>query len=118
MTEQNKRALGSRYEQMACAYIEEEGMRVIETNYRTRLGEIDIIARDRNELVFLEVKYRKNRNYGGAESAIPRSKQKTIIQVAKLYMKMHGISPKSFIRFDAVLIDGDEITHIKNAWQV
>lgn len=114
---ENKRAVGTRYEQMACAYIEEDGMQVVETNYRTRIGEIDIIAWDREELVFLEVKYRKNRNYGGAESAIPRSKQRTIMQVAKIYMKMHGIRPNSFIRFDAVLIDGDEIVHIKNAWQ-
>lgn len=112
----NKREVGGRYEQMACEYLEEEGLRVIETNYRTRVGEIDIIARDKNEIVFIEVKYRKNRSYGGAEFAIPRSKQLTIIRVAKVYIKMHGLSFRCFYRFDAVLIDGDEIRHIKNAW--
>ena len=113
----NKREIGSAYEQKACAFLEEEWLEIIETNYRTRSGEIDIIARDRSELVFLEVKYRKDRSFGGAESAIPRSKQKTIIQVAKIYIKMHGLPLNGFYRFDAVLIDGGEITHIKNAWQ-
>ena len=113
----NKREVGTRYEQLACAYIEEEGMKVIETNYRTRLGEIDIIAWDRETLVFLEVKYRKDRSHGGAEFAIPKSKQLTIMKVAKVYIKMNRLPMNGFYRFDAVLIDGDEIQHIKNAWQ-
>ena len=113
----NKREIGTDYEQKACAFIEEEGMEVLERNYRTRIGEIDIIARDREELVFLEVKYRKDRSHGGAEYAIPRSKQRTIIQVAKVNIKMNRLPLNGFYRFDAVLIDGDEITHIKNAWQ-
>ncbi len=113
----NKRAIGTAYEQKACSFIEEEGMEVIETNYRTGIGEIDIIARDRDELVFLEVKYRKNRKHGGAEYAIPKAKQQTIIKVAKLYIKMHHLPFKGFYRFDAVLIDGEEIRHIRNAWQ-
>ena len=113
----NKRDLGTQYEQLACAYLEEEGLRVIETNYRTRLGEIDIIARDGEELVFIEVKYRKDRSFGGAEHAIPRKKQLTIIRVANMYIRMHRLPQNSFYRFDAVLIDGEEIQHIKNAWQ-
>lgn len=113
----NKRRLGEAYEQKACDFIEEEGLRVIERNYRTPLGEIDIIARDREELVFLEVKYRKSRDRGGAEYAISRDKQRTIIKVAKMYIKMHRLPLRSFYRFDAVLIDGEEITHIRNAWQ-
>lgn len=102
---------------MACAYIEEEGMEVIETNYRTPLGEIDIIAWDRETLVFLEVKYRKDRVHGGAEFAIPRKKQLTIMKVANVYIKMNRLPLNGYYRFDAVLIDGDEIQHVKNAWQ-
>ena len=113
----NKREVGTRYEQLACAYIEEEGMKVIETNYRTQLGEIDIIAWDKEILVFLEVKYRKDRSHGGAEFAIPKSKQQTIMKVAKVYIKMNRLPLNGFYRFDAVLIDGNEIQHIKNAWQ-
>lgn len=113
----NKREVGTEFERKASAFIEDEGMEVIETNYRTRFGEIDIIARDKEELVFLEVKYRKDKSHGGAEYAIPRSKQQTIIKVAKLYIKMHRLPTNSYYRFDAVLIDGGEITHVKNAWQ-
>ena len=113
----NKRETGTRYEQKACVYLEEQGMKVIETNYRTRLGEIDIIAKDREELVFVEVKYRKDRSFGGAEYAIPRKKQMTIIRVANMYIRMHRLPLSAPYRFDAVLIDGDEIQHVKNAWQ-
>ena len=113
----NKRLVGAEYEMRACEFLEDEGMRVIETNYRTRVGEIDIIAKDRDEIVFVEVKYRKDRSHGGAEFAIPKSKQNTIIRVAKVYIKMHGLPVNGFYRFDAVLIDGEEITHIRNAWQ-
>lgn len=113
----NKRETGTRYEQMACDYLEEQGLEVIETNYRTRLGEIDIIAKDREELVFVEVKYRKDRSCGGAAYAISRKKQMTIIRVANMYIRMHRLPLSAPYRFDAVLIDGDEIQHVKNAWQ-
>lgn len=112
----NKRRIGAEYEQRACAFLEEEGLEILETNYRTRIGEIDIIAREKGELVFLEVKFRKNRRHGGAEYAIPRAKQRTIIQVAKVYIKMNRLSQNGLYRFDAVLIDGSEILHIRNAW--
>ncbi|MDO4529908.1 MAG: YraN family protein [Lachnospiraceae bacterium] len=115
--QRNKREVGTFYERMACAFIEEEGMEVIETNYRTQLGEIDIIARERETLVFIEVKYRKDRSHGGAEFAIPRKKQLTIMKVAKVYIRMNRLPLNGFYRFDAVLIDGEEIQHIKNAWQ-
>ena len=113
----NKREIGNRYEDLACERLENEGMKIIARNYRVRIGEIDIIAKDGNELVFIEVKYRKNRSYGGAEYAISPAKQKVIRRVAEWYMKQHRIRPDSFCRFDAVLIDGEDIEHIKNAWQ-
>ena len=112
----NKRELGNKYEDLACEHLESKGMQIIARNYRVRIGEIDIIARDGNELVFIEVKYRKNRSYGGAEYAISTSKQKVIRRVAEWYMKQYGISQNSFCRFDAVLIDGEDIEHIKNAF--
>ena len=113
----NKRKLGTEYESLACEHLESEGMKIIARNYRVRIGEIDIIAKDSDELVFIEVKYRKDRAYGGAEYAIPPAKQKVIRRVAEWYMKQHRINPNSFCRFDAVLIDGEEIEHIKNAWR-
>lgn len=113
----NTREVGTTYEQIACDFLQKEGLRVIETNFRTRMGEIDIIAQDKNEIVFIEVKYRKDTEYGGAPFAISRSKQQTIVRVAQVYIKMRKLPVHAFYRFDAVLIDGADVRHIKNAWQ-
>ena len=112
----NKRQIGNEYESLACEYLEQEGLQILVRNYRVKIGEIDIIALDEEELVFIEVKYRKNTDFGGAGYAIPRKKQQIIRRVAQWYMNQFHIHPDSFCRFDAVLIDGMEVTHIKNAW--
>jgi len=67
--------------------------------------------------VFVEVKYRSSNEYGGAEYAISVRKQQKIFRVAQWYMASRKISENTLCRFDAVLIDGDEVTHIRNAWQ-
>lgn len=113
----NKRHLGNSYEDLACERLEAEGLVILARNYRVKAGEIDIIAKDGEELVFAEVKYRASDRYGGASYAIGPRKQNTIRRVAQWYMKEFHIPFDSFCRFDAVLIDGEEITHIRNAWQ-
>ena len=112
----NKRKLGTEYEQSACDFLERRGFRIAARNYRKKIGEIDIIARDGDELVFIEVKYRTSAEQGGAAYAISEKKKATVRRVAQWYMLENGISAEAFCRFDAVLIDGDTITHIKNAW--
>ena len=113
----NSRAVGSRYEELAAEYLTENGMRIVERNYRCRIGEIDLIGRDEEYLVFIEVKYRKSRSQGGAEYAISAAKKQKIFRVAQWFMKERHINEqKTYCRFDAVLIDGSEITHIKSAW--
>jgi putative endonuclease len=112
----NKRKIGAEYEQLACERLESEGMQILETNYRVRIGEIDIIARDKDVLVFVEVKYRKDTSCGGASYAISYTKQQKIRRVAEWYMNEKHISPNAYCRFDAVLIDNGDINHVKNAW--
>ena len=112
----NKREVGGRYEQLACEYLREHGLEIITTNFRRKIGEIDIIARDGEYLVFIEVKYRTYRNQGGAAYAISTSKQQKIRRVAQWYMSEFRVNANTLCRFDAVLIDGEDITHIKNAW--
>lgn len=112
----NKRKLGSEFEQQACDYLEKKGIRVVARNYRKRIGEIDIIARDGEYLVFTEVKYRMSTDQGGAAYAISERKKQTIRRVAQWYMVENDISMETFCRFDAILIDNGIITHIKNAW--
>ena len=112
----NKRNIGADHETMACDFLQRSGIRIICRNFRVKAGEIDIIAKDGDVLVFAEVKYRSSLDYGGAQYAISAQKQKKIMKVAQWFMAKYKIPQDAFCRFDAVLIDGDEIAHIKNAW--
>lgn len=86
-------------------------------NYRTRYSEIDVIAQDRDELVFIEVKYRRDARNGNPLEAINNNKIKRIRNAALYYLRDNGyIIDKTSIRFDAIGILGTEMTHIKNAF--
>jgi putative endonuclease len=112
----NKREIGSQYEQRAVNYITEQGYQVIETNFRCRSGEIDIIAKDKGFLVFIEVKYRTNRLRGLPQEAVDVRKIKKISQTGQYYMLIKGISFDTPCRFDVVTILDDSIAIIKNAF--
>ncbi|MCF0142562.1 MAG: YraN family protein [Parasporobacterium sp.] len=114
----NTRKIGTAYEEKAAAYLREKGFEILEKNYRKARGEIDLIARDRDYLVFIEVKYREALNQGGAQYAISRSKQQTIGRIAQWYISEHHIPADTFCRFDAVLINKDELEHIPDAWRL
>lgn len=101
---------------MAADYMEKNGIRVIERNYRCKLGEIDIIAKDGKYLCFVEVKYRKELKNGFPSEAVTPAKQRKIFNVASVYLKQHGISFNTPCRFDVVSLKGDDITYIKNAF--
>ena len=81
----NTRAEGNEGEAMACRYLENMGCRVKERNFRSRRGEIDIIAEDSGTVVFVEVKYRRGKNTGHPYEAVTRSKQLTICRTADFY---------------------------------
>ena len=110
----NKRNIGGFYEQAVCEYLTRQGLVIVEKNFRCRIGEIDIIARDGNTLAFIEVKYRKDASYGSPLEAVTPKKQGTIRRVAQYYMAFSDW--KGFLRFDVIGICADEITWIKNAF--
>lgn len=112
----NKREVGAQKEQLACTFLQGNGYEIIEQNYRCKVGEIDIVAKDGKYLVFLEVKYRKNINMGTPFDAIDYKKQKTIRTVAKFYMYENHIGENEPVRFDAVGILGNSIEIIKDAF--
>lgn len=114
----NKRVTGAKYEELAAGYLLKQGFVILERNYTAAPGEIDIIAKDGEYLVFCEVKYRSSKESGGAEFALPASKRMRIGRVAKAYMVQKHVRRDQLCRFDCVLIDGKEINHIKNAWQL
>lgn len=102
---------------MACEYLKKNGFSVIERNYRSVTGEIDIIAREGKSLVFLEVKGRRNEKFGSPFEAVNKPKQRKIIKTAICFIKQNKLRPEE-IRFDVVGISSeDKIEHIKNAFQ-
>jgi len=100
-----KQIQGASQEQRACEYLESEGMSLIAQNFSCRMGEIDLIMQDNNSLVFVEVRYRANKKFGGAAASVTRSKQRKIIKASQFYQQRYA--PKSNMRFDVIAIEGD-----------
>lgn len=113
----NKRQIGTEYEAVAAAYLEHKGYVILEKNYRTRRGEIDLIAKDRDTIVFVEVKYRATRRCGSPLEAVDARKQKRIVMTALYYCASKQYSLNRPYRFDVIGIVGDgTIEHIENAF--
>ncbi len=112
----NKRETGSVYEDMAARYLTGQGYEILERNFRDRLGEIDIIARQGGYLIFVEVKYRRDTGSGYPEEAVSRQKQQRIRHTASYYLYRRGYGEDVPCRFDVVSITGDEILLFKNAF--
>ena len=112
----NKRALGEEYEKIAGEYIKELGYEIVEYNYRCHYGEIDIIAMDKCDLVFIEVKFRHSGKFGTPFEAVNKQKQNTIMKTATYYILENNIQENTYIRFDIVGIEDDNIVLIKNAF--
>lgn len=112
----NKRTKGNDYEKLAGAYLEKQGYQILEYNFYSRAGEIDIVAMHEGYLVFVEVKYRQNEQKGYPLEAISLQKQKTISRCALYYLKKKGFSEVP-VRFDVVGILGEQIQLIQNAFE-
>lgn len=111
-----KKAKGSDSEQLACTYLQEHGLTLVEQNFSSRYGEVDIIMRESDTLVFVEVRYRKNNHFGGAAASVTPAKQQKIIKTALSYQQRHA--PNDGIRFDIFAIEGDstKVEWLKNAF--
>lgn len=112
----NNRKTGSSYEKIAAAFLEKQDYQILQMNYRCRMGEIDIVAKDDTYLVFIEVKYRKDMSCGMPQEAVGPRKQKIISRVADHYRLTHGYTESTPCRFDVVAICGEKIELIKNAF--
>ena len=104
-------------EKVARKYLVSIGMNIICTNYRTKFGEVDIIARFENKIIFIEVKSRTSKNYGLACEAVDLKKIKKITAVAKYYILENNLR-NCEMRFDVVEVyfDEERINHIENAF--
>ncbi len=113
----NKRAIGDICEDIAVKYLEDKNITIIKRNYKKNNGEIDIISKENEVIVFTEVKYRRNKNFGSPLEAITEKKLKKILATADLFLQQNNMTDKE-VRFDAISIlkigDFLEIEHIEN----
>lgn len=109
------RALGRQAEERAARFLEERGLVVLARNFACRGGELDLVCRDGQTLVFIEVRLRRNAAFGGAGSSITKGKQRRIVLAARHYLSAHG-NAQSACRFDCVLLDGQNIDWLRDAF--
>jgi putative endonuclease len=121
MKDKNKVITGKEGERKAVAFLSENGYRICETNFRCPIGEIDIIAKDKNTLVFIEVKTRKSEELGYPEEAVEIKKQRKMFQLALWYLQQKKVADTD-ARFDVIAItllpQGEEIKLIRNAFDL
>jgi len=112
----SRKRIGNEAEQQACKHLQSQGLILLDKNFSTKAGEVDLIMRDGEALVFIEVRYRKNTDFGGAAASITPKKQQRIIKASLAYQQKHY--PQSSMRFDVVAIEGDNrrLNWIQNAF--
>lgn len=114
----SKRKIGENEETKALYYFQGQGWKLLKRNYQCRLGEIDLIfSNGKKSIVFIEVKYRSNPNYGTGQEAVGSQKQKRIIKSALFYIKQNCFQDYQY-RFDVVAISPQGIEHVPNAFAV
>lgn len=111
---------GQAGEDLACAQLEQRGLGILERNFRCRGGEIDVVARDGEVVVFVEVKERSSASHGAAIEAVTPLKRRRLLRAARFYAAGHGLLDKP-VRFDVVAIDwgpeGPRVRHEKGAFR-
>ncbi len=95
---------GAEAERLAERFLESKGLVLVDRNYRCRMGEIDLVMRDRDTLVFVEVRLRSHPGFGGAAGSITDAKRSRLLRAARHYLARMPDAPAC--RFDAVLLDG------------
>ena len=114
--------LGKWGEDVAGRFLEEKGYRLLDTNYRCRWGEVDIVAQEGDELVFVEVRTRRGAEFGTPEESVTAAKARRLIATAQDYLQQNG-QEESEWRIDliAIRLDGDrrveDIAHLRHAVQ-
>lgn len=114
-----KQQIGHNGEETAAEYLKKQGIAILTKNYYTRYGEIDLIAKDKNEYVFVEVKTRNSSKHGQPQEAVNKFKQKNLILTSRFYLQKHNLEEADW-RIDVIEIRlfepyEKQIKHIKNA---
>lgn len=110
-----KKFLGRLGENKACEFLKNLGYKILDKNFKTHVGEIDVIAKDGEEIVFIEVKTRSQEAFGSPAEAVGELKQQKYFKVAEQYLIKNKFTA-SPVRFDVVEIQNGQINHIKDAF--
>jgi putative endonuclease len=105
---------GREGEALACRHLRAQGFRIVAHNWRCPFGELDLVARDGDTLVFVEVKCRSSPGYGGPEGALTLGKRRRLIAAAGAYLMRE--EPDLPVRFDVIAICGDSLAHYRDAF--
>jgi putative endonuclease len=106
---------GETAEQQACDFLLKQGLTLVMRNFRCKYGELDLILRDKQTLVIVEVRFRKSDQYGSALESVTRAKQSRIIAATHVYLSTHKLN--TALRFDVLALSGNgKIEWIKNAF--
>ena len=108
--------LGAHLEALAAEYLQSQGLLILHRNFRSRMGEIDLIGQHNEELVFIEVRYRKNNDFGSAKDSVNRTKQKKIIKTAKFFLQTREWANQLPCRFDVIAISQRKETKKHLEW--
>lgn len=99
---------GANAEALACRFLQQKGLELVARNYRSRRGEIDLVMRDADNLVFVEVRYRRQNRYGSGLESVNRRKQQRIVACAAYYLHCHPHAARLAARFDVVALSPDD----------
>jgi putative endonuclease len=106
----NLNNLGLQAEKIAATFLINKGLKLVMQNYHCRFGEIDLIMKEANTLVFIEVRLRSNNQFGSAGASINAKKQHKLIATAQHYLQSHG---DTACRFDAILMNKADLDHVE-----
>ena len=113
----DRAAVGRSAEDIACHFLEQQGLTLLMRNYRRRSGELDIVARDGDVLVIGEVRTRSSDEFGGAAASVDGWKQHKIIRAATQLLQAKPELAKMRVRFDVLVVRGKDVEWIKHAFE-
>lgn len=110
----NRIEAGQKAEDRAAAFLQDQGLVIVERNFRAKVGEIDVVAKDGDEMVFVEVRSRQSDSHGGAAASVGGAKRRKLIRAARFWLQARGWD--GACRFDVVAVDGGRLEHIPSAF--
>lgn len=112
----SKRQRGEQAESQAAAWLGQQGLTLVMSNYHCRQGEIDLVMEDQDTLVFVEVRYRASRAYGGALASVTKSKQQRISRAARHFLARKPAYSEYACRFDVLAMEPDASGAVDYEW--